>query len=157
MRYKGDYSPSYLLDPVSDTSQTCRLVSSQQGTNVFYPLTATLDKCLQARTTGHRPFEQLLLEPSASASEGRSVPDPASSRSADAAAGTPTDDDSDIDDSDLGDWPDETPPGFLDPRQIADEELDRVLVLLPNGRGLLRRRGPAIARVGVSLTESPIN
>lgn len=59
-------------------------------------------------------------------------------------------DSDDSDDSDTGDWPDETPPGFLDPDQIADEELDRVLVLLPQGRGLLRRRGPAIARVGVS-------
>lgn len=43
MRYKGDYSPSFLLDP---------------GTNVFHPLTTALDQFLQC-DKGYTPFLEI--------------------------------------------------------------------------------------------------
>lgn len=106
MRYKSEYSPSYLLDP---------------GTLQFHPLTAQLDKYLQANPTGYHPFTNI--------AESKDIPPP--SKKAKECPQEGDDSDSEFEEED--EFPSTPPPGFGDPGSYTQNQLDRMLVLMKGG------------------------
>ncbi|KAI9636382.1 arginine-tRNA-protein transferase [Dioszegia hungarica] len=121
MRYKSDYSPSFLLDP---------------GTNVFHPLNPTVDNYLQ-----HHPYRPFLDIPT-------EEPPPKSTSTSDVASATAKDADMDDDeDSEEEDedpsepsmlfFPSPPPPGFANLSGISEGMMDRTLVLYGGARGSL--------------------
>lgn len=106
MRYKGEYSPSYLLDP---------------GTNEWHALTPKMDKYLQARKSGYTPFTEI------EAWDG----DIDSVKAGETAL---RDDMQDPDDSDEeAEWPTPPPPSFLDPTTLDQDYVDNLVILLMDG------------------------
>ena len=127
MRYKGEYSPSYLLDPVRIESparymkpslKTCCRV---QGTNAWYPLDSVRD-LLDANPTGYKAFDSTVLtsqNDGSSKSGGRRGAVEASRRGADA-------------------WPRPPPPGFKDPQLVSKDVLRNLVVFLDGQLTLLK-------------------
>jgi hypothetical protein len=125
MRYKSEYSPSFLLDPVSilSTSTYLRMNAHQQGTLAFHPLSAQLDKYLQQQPTGYHPFDAI---ETGSDSEKIGVNQAVGGDS----------DDGDGDESEYDEeleFPDPPPPGFGDPSAVQESDLDSFLVMLKGG------------------------
>jgi len=105
MRYKSEYSPSYLLDP---------------GTIEFHQLTTQLDKHLQANPTGYHPFTDL--------SEASDIAPPTKKTKE-----SPEDEDSDSEFEQEDEFPSTPPPGFGDPGSYTQNQIDRLLVLMKGG------------------------
>ncbi|GFZ47726.1 hypothetical protein JCM24511_05473 [Saitozyma sp. JCM 24511] len=115
MRYKSEYSPSYLLDP---------------GTNIFHPLSAELDKFLQLHKSGYHPFASFDA-PSADVDQQQAVSGQGEE--------IPVDTDVEMDEYESIDgFPTPPPPGFDDPSAVSEGEIDSLLVLMQSG-GLMRR------------------
>ena len=114
-----------------------------QGTNIFHPLTPELDKFLQAHPRGYHPFASIssLLADASPATASDSTNN-----------ATGVEDDSDDDEDGLGGmlpYPSPPPPGSLDPDDISNAELDRVLVVL-------RGNSDRATTLGVSLIISQL-
>lgn len=136
MRYKGEYAPSFLLDP---------------GTLQFHPLSETLDDALQ-KGKGYTPF--LVIEHAATDTEGEErgegkrkregggVGKPESDTGAGDSSATDEEEeavddqgsDEDWDDDEDNNLPTPLPPGFKDPAQIPDSYMDSVVVAAVIGR-----------------------
>ncbi|EIW71254.1 hypothetical protein TREMEDRAFT_67646 [Tremella mesenterica DSM 1558] len=122
MRYKSEYTPSYLLDP---------------GTNEFHLLTDELDNFLVSHPTGYRPFGELSQKKDSSIS-GVIIPNKAHGEKEEVG-----DEAVDVyDQSD--DWPDPPPPGFSDPSSFTKTQIDNLLVDIRGGK----LRGTRIAKFG---------
>jgi arginine-tRNA-protein transferase len=106
MRYKSEYSPSYLLDP---------------GTLQFHHLTAQLDKYLQAHPTGYHPFTNI--------AESKDIPPPSKKAKESPEEG----DDSDSEFEEEDEFLSPPPPGFGDPASYTQNQIDRMLVLMKGG------------------------
>jgi arginine-tRNA-protein transferase len=123
MRYKGEYTPSYLLDP---------------GTNEWHLLSPTLDKYLAARRRGYIPFKDI---EALSADELAAVVPNNTDMSAPPAQDTEDESDDSDAESDRSegsvDWPSPPPPSFADPDSVTEDTLDDLLVLSPSA-GQLR-------------------
>lgn len=130
MRYKSDYSPSYLLDPVCPCCicslrhvpfviPTSKL--NQQGTNIFHPLSTTLDKYLTAHARGYHPFADILTQENTSGVKSTTAPKEEEEEQEEALLG----------------FPSPPPPGFSDPASIPDEIVGKTLVLYGGARGQL--------------------
>lgn len=143
MRYKGEYTPSYLLDP---------------GTHVFHPLTPKIDQYLQVHG-GYTPFREIeAMDDKAVKEEYERVkgmrddivmgepreprPKKATAKAVERDANRGADDDSDYDsyDSDDGeeddgptDYPTPPPPGFGDPRALSPAALNDLYVFFLQG------------------------
>ena len=140
MRYKGEYSPSYILDP---------------GTQEFHLLTPKLDKYITAKKNGYTPLADIEaisdadLEAIVGTAPAPKVPgDDVSMKSVKvhdtpATAGTEPEaeweSESESDESaGSAEWPSPPPPGFLDPNAIDDDVLDNLLVFnISQGRPTL--------------------
>jgi arginine-tRNA-protein transferase len=107
MRYKSEYSPSYLLDP---------------GTLQFHPLTTQLDKFLRAHPTGYHPFNNL--------SDTADVP-PSAKKPKQSSEEEDDDDESEYEEKD--EFPMTPPPGFEDPGLYTQNQIDRLVVLMKGG------------------------
>ena len=141
MRYKGEYAPSYLLDPVCDVSFGMRGTTETQGTNQFHLLDQRLDDFLQAHPRGYHPFADNHTE----ISNGMIV-DATSLIGGE--PGHRNGDDSDDEGEDeerMDEWPTPCPPGFSDPQQLSRRSIEDLLVLLKGKRG-----GSSLVRIGVS-------
>ena len=129
MRYKGEYAPSELLDPVSScqafvcfdwTLRTCRT----QGTNKFYPLDLAV-KIIDKRPHGYTPFdtnpdslETLVGDPPLTAGQ------------------SPTKDKS-VKMRTHATWPKPPPPSFMNPEAIPATYLRKLVVFLDGSLVLL--------------------
>ncbi|GMK57891.1 hypothetical protein CspeluHIS016_0407250 [Cutaneotrichosporon spelunceum] len=136
MRYKGEYAPSFLLDP---------------GTQEFHPLTAKLDQFLQVHK-GYTPFEEVegmddaavREEWEAKRKEDVTMAEPreqrpkrtgklvASSSDKDDKPESESDEDEDEDGA-LSRYPSPPPPGFGDPESLSRHQLDDLFVFLDHG------------------------
>ncbi|BEI86601.1 hypothetical protein CcaverHIS002_0608880 [Cutaneotrichosporon cavernicola] len=132
MRYKGEYSPSFLLDP---------------GTQEFHHLTPKLDQFLQVHS-GYTPFKEVEAINDASVREeweaqrkedvNMAEPHEPRPKRADKLVMNGNDKPDGPDDSDSGsdseessepnDYPSPPPPGFGDPNQFDFDELDSLFV-----------------------------
>ncbi|KAJ9105304.1 hypothetical protein QFC21_001672 [Naganishia friedmannii] len=110
MRYKGEYSPSYLLDP---------------GTNQYHPLETAI-KVIELRPQGYTPF-YTSVETLAEIVKVHNSMDV-----------TPRDTTKSITKSGLPpSWPTPPPPSFLDPAKITKDDLRKLVVLLHGSLTLL--------------------
>lgn len=138
MRYKGEYAPSFLLDP---------------GTHEFHPLTTKLDKFLQVHRR-YTPFEKVEGLPDGDVREEweaqrkvdgvmAELHEPRHKRAGKLAATEGGSDDNSDDNSDAWEsesdqegpteYPSPPPPGFGDPSDLGAAELDKLLVFLTHG------------------------
>ncbi|KAJ9121117.1 hypothetical protein QFC24_004790 [Naganishia onofrii] len=103
MRYKGEYSPSYLLDP---------------GTNRYYPL-ETATKVIELRPQGYTPFDTNVetLARTIKTQAPTIVTSKHTAKSTTTSGATPS-------------WPTPPPPSFLDPDQITKDDLRKLVVFL---------------------------
>ncbi|GHJ84169.1 hypothetical protein NliqN6_0571 [Naganishia liquefaciens] len=110
MRYKGDYSPSQLLDP---------------GTNTFYPLQDAV-KVIDKRPRGYTPLD---TNPDTLQIPG-SLEDPeiAANEKSERWPRRET----------LEVWPDPPPPSFMDPHRIPVDYLEKLLVFVKGSLSLLK-------------------
>lgn len=126
MRYKGEYAPSYLLDP---------------GTQQWHLLTPKLDKYISTKKSGYMPFAEIeaisdaeLKIIVAASSHPKTGADDASMKSFKVGhdvAGPEAECDSEWESegsSESAEWPSPPPPGFLDPNTLDDEMLDNLVV-----------------------------
>lgn len=113
MRYKGEYHPSYLLDP---------------GTQVFHPLTPRLDKGL-ARIKGYKPFEEI---EAMAEDEVAGLPEPTMSEriEVDEDVGGGRAGGGDDDNNNKAEFPTPPPPGFLDPASLSAATMDSLVTFL---------------------------
>ncbi len=125
MRYKGEYAPSFLLDP---------------GTQVFHSLTPTLDQYLQVHY-GYTPFAEIegmdaaavKAEWEAQRKDDVVMAEPHEPRPRRKTA-KESDDDSDESEDEGGpnDYPSPPPPGFGNPDALG-AELDGLFVFVSQG------------------------
>ncbi|WWD21514.1 hypothetical protein CI109_106000 [Kwoniella shandongensis] len=108
MRYKSEYSPSYLLDP---------------GTNVFHPLSAKLENFLKLHPRGYFPFQEIELE------VDKSSKTDISKRQSEERPSDDSDEEEDEDERPTK-WPSPPPPSFADPKSFSEAEIDQLLVLI---------------------------
>lgn len=138
MRYKSEYAPSYLLDPVRPPDIAVRSLRNQ-GTNGFHPLSGKIDKYLEAHPQGYHPFAEI---------ESRvqiSTPNRVRSLPRENEGG---EDEIDMEDmEEINSFPSPPPPGFDDPSSLDEKICQSVLVLLSGGSS---RRPDQIVRLGVS-------
>lgn len=152
MRYKSEYSPSFLLDPVS-LKRGPRCCADYQGTLVFHALSSKLDKELQADPRGYRPFSQLeqALDLESKDHNGQAPRFQKDALGPDTDMTEDTDLSDEDEDEDLVGFPKPPPPGFSDPTAISQNDLDGLLVMLKGGRAGKSRVVP----FGVSLSYCP--
>ncbi|WVR04640.1 hypothetical protein IAU60_001651 [Kwoniella sp. DSM 27419] len=131
MVYKSDYSPSELLDP---------------GTNIFHPLDTALESYLLAHPRGYHPFETSVMQGGAPAhSEGKGgtterdrtglIDAKASAdEEMDVDSSEDAEDDEEDEEESMSAWPSHPPPGFRNPREMTNETVQDVLILLGKGK-----------------------
>ncbi len=137
MRYKGEYKPSQLLDPVSPRLSLDICLRADwhrpQGTNIFHPI-ETVVPILEAYPNGYHPFAQ--RHPESTVTDSSSITMPLADISVTSSMSQLT--------TSLKsakkkrkirrhtDWPDEPPPSFADP-DAFDERAIRSLLVVLNG------------------------
>lgn len=112
-----------------------------QGTNIFHPLTSTLDKYLQTHSTGYHPFALIPADWKPSPTEDGDI----KMNDHDLLQKNLTEQDEDEEDEDveeLDESPTTPPPGFADPSSYTDEQMDGLLVLMKGGPGKRMRVVP---------------
>lgn len=142
MRYKAEYQPSFLLDPVRlPLSPHCTRTypASSQATNVYYPW-ATCKPLLDVASPGVASFSQPIpvtstpAPPSPSStstnspSSSTSIDDPSANPDAEAASSDSEEDDEE-DDDDEPPFPSPPPLGCYDPDKLPKELLMTTYVI----------------------------
>jgi arginine-tRNA-protein transferase len=150
MRYKSEYSPSYLLDPVSIVISSFLPCwnnrSDSQGTLQFHLLNSNLDKYLQAHPTGYHPFAYIpTLDKASDTTADNGTPTGESTSNKD----LEDEDESDEEMEQMDEFPSPAPPGFSDPASFTQQQLDELLVLM-KARGKSR-----VIPLGVSCPSDP--
>lgn len=116
MAYKGEYAPSFLLDP---------------GTQAWHALTPKLAAYLAAHG-GYTPFAEIEGMDEALVAEWKAAVKSSTAENgmADATAKSDEGEDDDSDSDDEAEWPSSPPPGFLDPKSIPKSTINNVMVAL---------------------------
>nr|XP_019008461.1 uncharacterized protein I206_07020 [Kwoniella pini CBS 10737]OCF47242.1 hypothetical protein I206_07020 [Kwoniella pini CBS 10737] len=131
MKYKSEYSPSELLDP---------------GTNTFHLLDIKLESFLIANPSGYFPFSGIISSSNSHTSLNDST-DLAKVKTK--GYELSIDSGSESEDEAPSSWPVPTPPGFEDPSNISDEQLEQVILLM--GRNKFTGQGGSLIPIIVRL------